>query len=398
MEMRLGKLEVIKENIKFDRYSNSQELNSDIDAIIDDFWNKDKYLMNDDLFDIDLEELSNLHTDLISKLSEIDKLQVSSYNEELIENNIDMKFVSQNGEDSRSGNKIYIFNKNRDYIFVGDLHSDDSSLKRAIEESDFFESIILKKNRVFIFNGDYVDRGRTHLKIMERILIMKYLFPNHIFLLRGNHDGGKILEDHSIKLPYGIPKEDDVNMYFPKYLENLTLNNKSCQKKLLKIYLDFFDSLAYIAIVSIESETIMAVHGGLPRPDSESEEYYNYINSLKDLTDEKIVDQVKRTMCQNIMWSDPYREGKYRENSGRFHYKQEHIDSFFNRFNVDLLIRGHEEAKNGYWYALKDKVITVFSSGALFSNDRQISNTESWYLEISPKILKIGFAGDREFL
>lgn len=398
MNSRLNQIETIKENLNLNKYDKYIDLKNDIETVIDEFWSSDKYIMNDDLFDMDLEEISKFHAGLIAKVSDIHECERESKNEKLIENNVDMKFISKSSVDSKSAHKIYTFNKKRDYIFVGDLHSDDHSLKRVLKDARFFEGIVSKEKKVLIFNGDYVDRGKTHLKIMERILVMKYLFPNHIFLLRGNHDGGKILEDGTIKLPYGIPNEDDNNMYFPKYLEYLILKNKSLPKFFLKNYLDFFDTLSYIAIVNIENETIMAVHGGIPRPDNESEMHYHYINSLKDLTDESIVDEQGRTMCQNIMWSDPYREGEYREKLGRYHYKQEHIDSFMEKFKVDFVIRGHEEAENGYWYALEDKVVTIFASGSLNDLDEKTDNEESWYTKINPKILKIRFEGERIFL
>lgn len=396
---RIERLNVLKSKVDLNDYTSSLELRDDIDSLLDEFWNNGKYLLNSDLFELDLRELCKFHISIINKVTEIHTLENSFKNEELIRSNIDMNYISKKSIDSKSASKIYCFNKEREYIFIGDLHSDDKSLKRILNDVSFFEKFILDKNQVLIFNGDYVDRGKTHLKILERLLIIKYLFPNNIMLLRGNHDGGKLLEDGGIKLPYSLPKVDDPNSYFPLYLEALIIKNKSVDGNILESYLAFFETLAYIAIVNIKNETIMAVHGGLPRPDNKTTNYYHYINSLKDLTDETIIDDLNRSMCQNIIWSDPYNgEDEYRENFARYHYKLEHMLNFKERFNMDFLIRGHQEAEKGYNYTLNDNVVTIFSSGSLDAYKNKTLSDESAYPHISPKVLMIDFNGGRKFI
>ena len=44
------------------------------------------------------------------------------------------------------------------------------------------------KNYRFIFNGDFVDRGPQQCEVLLTILYAFLLYPNRVFLNRGNHE------------------------------------------------------------------------------------------------------------------------------------------------------------------------------------------------------------------
>jgi hypothetical protein len=81
---------------------------------------------------------------------------------------------------------------------VGDLHGDVRSLNAIIlewqakgymDEHNPFKIRDDKKDSCFIqFLGDYTDRGWYGIEVMSLVLYLKYLNPDNVILVRGNHE------------------------------------------------------------------------------------------------------------------------------------------------------------------------------------------------------------------
>lgn len=382
----MNRIEQLKQLKKSFTY---ETIELEIESLMESFW---KNYYNDDLYNLNLKDFQNFHTFIMEEVNTLHNEEQSDHNEEQMLKHLSFKEIVPQCEEGQMGHRIYTFTRDRSYYFIGDLHSDDVSLKDTLRRIDFFKRV-KEEDFKLIFLGDYVDRGKNHLKILERLMILKILFPKHIYLLRGNHDGGILNEDDTITLPYRIPEKDVNEWYFPMYLKTLEEKNKTVSKELLVNYLNFFDQLAYVAVVENAKEVIFGVHGGLPRPKGEG--YYEYLECAGHITDVNHVDHLGKTILQNIMWSDPYRGGELYEDSGRFRYTKEHYSAFKERFSVDLLIRGHEVCKEGFRYHFDDDLITIFSSGGKLSWG---VNDESAYEDVEPKVLLIDSMGNRVFI
>jgi serine/threonine-protein phosphatase with EF-hand domain len=68
-------------------------------------------------------------------------------------------------------------------VLVGDLHGNFRDLKYIISKYG-----IPGSKYKFIFNGDFVDRGRQQIEVLLTILYAFLLHPDRVFLNRGNHE------------------------------------------------------------------------------------------------------------------------------------------------------------------------------------------------------------------
>ncbi|KAL3914896.1 MAG: hypothetical protein SGARI_008310, partial [Bacillariaceae sp.] len=64
-------------------------------------------------------------------------------------------------------------------------------------------AVTLEPDRVIVFDGDYVDRGKNSLEVIAILLMLKLSHPKQVFMLRGNH------EDIMTASTYGFRDEID---------------------------------------------------------------------------------------------------------------------------------------------------------------------------------------------
>ena len=82
------------------------------------------------------------------------------------------------------------------YYFVGDTHGSYRDVYTLI---DYFVGVLQVTNRVkIIWIGDIVDRNPYDLQNLTLILCFWILFPDNVYILRGNH------EDSSVYSRYGF--------------------------------------------------------------------------------------------------------------------------------------------------------------------------------------------------
>ena len=273
-----------------------------------------------------------------------------------------------------TGKKMVFLNKRQPYYLLGDLHSDESTLLRFLEHIDFYGRA--QRGEIFqvIFLGDYVDRGTKPLELLALLINLSISYPQHVCLLRGNHDGGVFNDEGGLKLPYRVPEEDDPLMYFPHYMLDLIAKDNNYDIELLELFFEWFDSLPLIAFVGNESGAIQCVHGGLIKPSFDETEHYNDIYSLADLT-------LTLERRETLFWSDPYSGSgdRYLERK-RFKFTMENYLAYKAKLDIDALIRGHEVVLEGVRTHFDGTLYTLFSSGA---------SSDSYYKEVTPKYMLI---------
>ncbi len=239
-------------------------------------------------------------------------------------------------------------------VVVGDLHGDFTSLKEIMNKINYEEYLRTESN-ILIFLGDYIDRGKYSLEVLLSLCGIKSMFPNNMFMLRGNHEAYH-------RFPFSA-------FDFPKELQ--TKFGDSGHTLYINTMVPFFDSLSSVCEINGFG---LLVHGGLPIIE-DVEFFRNYKFRFSDM-------KSAEGMLEEILWNDP-REFTDRNwqasNRGLGKYFGINITKdWLNHTNTKLIIRGHEPCM-GHKFNHDNKVLTLFSSKEPYPK------FQSSYLEISKK-------------
>ncbi len=75
---------------------------------------------------------------------------------------------------------------------VGDIHGNDLRLDltlKALQKRGYLdEQFRLLPGKNLVFLGDYIDRGKNSLKVLELVMALKMENPEQVHLIRGNHE------------------------------------------------------------------------------------------------------------------------------------------------------------------------------------------------------------------
>eukprot|EP01029_Cantina_marsupialis_P027095 TRINITY_DN744_c0_g1_i1.p1 TRINITY_DN744_c0_g1~~TRINITY_DN744_c0_g1_i1.p1 ORF type:complete len:519 (-),score=104.47 TRINITY_DN744_c0_g1_i1:99-1655(-) len=188
----------------------------------------------------------------------------------------------------------------------------------------------------YLFLGDYVDRGAFSLETVSYLLALKALYPERIFLIRGNH------ECRNVSRVYGFRVE--------------------CQKKLgsteegLNVWSTFMMTFDCLPIAAVIKDDIFCVHGGLS-PSIQFVEQIEMIDRFREIPHEGAF--------ADLLWSDPSTTDPGFETSSRgagFAFGEDVAVSFLKRNNFKLLVRAHQLCMNGFQEFFDSQVITVWSA------------------------------------
>ncbi|EAX81196.1 Ser/Thr protein phosphatase, putative [Trichomonas vaginalis G3] len=237
---------------------------------------------------------------------------------------------------------LILFNERA--IVVGDIHGNLHDLLRILKING------LPPDTYYIFLGDYVDRGEYSIEVISLLLSLHNLFPEQIFLLRGNHETRETNEVYGFKT--------DI-LY--------TFSNTDLWEQFNNI----FD---YFPIAAIINDTIFCVHGGLSPQ-------LHYIDEIRELT---LPMHDLPPQVNDMLWSDPsdmfdgFSEG---DRGIGCIFGQNITQDFLDSNKLKTILRGHQCCSNGVRSSHDGKVITVFSS-----SNYEMTNNYAAYLRIGSKI------------
>uniref|UniRef100_A0A8D0EMM2 Serine/threonine-protein phosphatase n=1 Tax=Strix occidentalis caurina TaxID=311401 RepID=A0A8D0EMM2_STROC len=266
----------------------------------------------------------------------------------------------------------------KEITVCGDLHGNLDDLLLI-----FYKNGLPSEQNPYVFNGDFVDRGKNSMEILIILFAFLLIYPNDLHLNRGNH------EDYIMNLRYGFTKE-------------VSKKYKDHGKLILCLLRDVF---SWLPLATIIDSKVLILHGGIS--DTTDLDFLNAlerskaglsvllmqlsvkcrINRSKLLPRESVANE---TFCYlqilDILWSDPRSQNGCTPNKSRgggCYFGPDVTAKLFERYNLKMLIRSHEFKPEGYEISHDGKVITIFSA----SNYYEEGSNRGAYIKLNPELI-----------
>jgi len=210
---------------------------------------------------------------------------------------------------------------------VGDIHGQYDEFMQVLEIC----GPPTPGQNLFVFNGDFVDRGGQSTEVMLGLLAMMMAYPGCVYLNRGNH------ESRAMNRYYGF--EDEVH--------------SKCSTEAYEHFQQLFCNLPLATLVN---SAVLVTHGGLPSTDGVT---------LRDIAAVDRKREPRGGLMEDLLWSDPtQRNGRHRSSrgGGLSCFGPDVAARFCDENGLLCCIRSHEVCEGGFEWQKGNRVLTVFSA------------------------------------
>ncbi|CCG23493.1 Ppt1 serine/threonine phosphatase [Candida orthopsilosis Co 90-125] len=214
---------------------------------------------------------------------------------------------------------------------VGDTHGQFYDVLNLFKKFGY-----VSKDHVYLFNGDFVDRGSWSCEVALYLYVLKILYPHSIFINRGNH------ETSDMNKTYGFTDE--------------------CEAKYSKKIFDAFtESFGALPLATLINREYLCMHGGLFSNDKVT---LQDIKSLNRFPKNGSTQPPKEGLAMELLWTDPQEEsGRSPSKRGiGMQFGPDITERFCLSNKVRKVLRSHEVRMSGVEEEQKGRLITVFSA------------------------------------
>jgi len=203
---------------------------------------------------------------------------------------------------------------------------------------------------VFVFNGDFVDRGRHQVEVVGVLFALKIHWPEQVFLLRGNH------EERTMNEKFGFKAQ---------VLSRLGKSSGSA------VYRDIHGAFDQLPLACVVAERALVVHGGIGDGRWLLSALMNVRRPLGDIM---AMDPTMKWIW-NILWSDPIEDDNDKVgNTFGLHASPRGLTgvlfgwnvtkTFCARNGLSLIIRSHQSKQDGIGIDImhENQLVRVFTA------------------------------------
>jgi protein phosphatase len=235
-------------------------------------------------------------------------------------------------------------------VIVGDIHGQILDLFRILN------SCGPAGRTTYVFLGDIVDRGEFSVESLICVLLLKALHPDHVFVIRGNHEFG------------GLCSHCGFLSQIMEFFQSSSL------------YQDALLVFGQMPLAARIDNSILCVHGGI----GPSVANLTTISWVK-----RPIEEFGDDIIDSLVWSDPDPSvEKFEESSTRgagYRFGETAAAVFLEENKLELLVRAHECIPEGAKEMFGGKVMTIFSA----SNYCGLMGNEAAVLLVAPGMRQI---------
>ncbi|MGH0140654.1 UNVERIFIED_CONTAM: hypothetical protein FKN15_023266 [Acipenser sinensis] len=246
----------------------------------------------------------------------------------------------------------------------------------------------------YIFNGDYVDRGKNSIEILLILFAFLLVYPNEVHMNRGNH------EDYIVNLRYGFTKEVMQKYKYVSVLRPPKKKKRHNMSEALSIRggrtsegdiqttnMDSRPSLRRLSLTStpcyspgtrkrsphdisrkvrrsVEEELEKCRRQvGFSEPYEDGKFSLSFSESDSESFEVCESDNAEWKQIVDILWSDPMHQEGCVPNAvrgGGCYYGPDVTEKVLSRHNIQLLIRSHECKQDGYEFCHNRKAVSDY--------------------------------------
>lgn len=226
--------------------------------------------------------------------------------------------------------EIYLENGKKVTV-VGDTHGQFFDVLNLFKKFGY-----VSEDHIYLFNGDFVDRGSWSCEVAFYFFVLKILYPNSVYINRGNH------ETNDMNKTYGFTDECEA-----KY-----------SKKVFEAFSEAFGALPYATLIN---RSYLVMHGGLFSDDTIRVQDIKKINRFPSNGSSQ---PPSDGLAMELLWTDPQEEnGRGPSKRGRgLQFGPDITERFCLTNKIRKVLRSHEVRMNGVEFEHKGRLITVFSA------------------------------------